>query len=155
MKKTAIVLLALVVSLFQGCNSEELLSPEEQLSQDIEIIQAFVNENGIDAAQHSSGLFYVIHEQGTGINPNLNNQVRVNYKGNILGNSQVFDSGESVTFPLRNLIAGWQIGFPLLQSGGKATLYIPSGLGYGSNGAGNTIPANANLVFEVDLLEVL
>jgi FKBP-type peptidyl-prolyl cis-trans isomerase FkpA/FKBP-type peptidyl-prolyl cis-trans isomerase FklB len=51
------------------------------------------------------------------------------------------------------LIQGWQIGFTLLNKGSKATLYVPSSLGYGPNGYPPSIPANANLVFEIELID--
>jgi FKBP-type peptidyl-prolyl cis-trans isomerase FkpA/FKBP-type peptidyl-prolyl cis-trans isomerase FklB len=68
----------------------------------------------------------------------------------------IFDSHPvtAVTFPsLSGLIQGWQIGFQLLGQGSIATLYIPSGLGYGPSGSG-PIPANANLIFDVSLVGV-
>jgi len=77
----------------------------------------------------------------------------VNYTGRLLSNGNIFDSSAApVQFPLTNLILGWQIGFPLMPKGSIATLYIPSGYGYGSNGAGASIPPNANLIFNVELI---
>jgi FKBP-type peptidyl-prolyl cis-trans isomerase FkpA len=85
--------------------------------------------------------------------------VTVKYTGKFLNegvapaNSDIFDQATTpVTFDLAALIAGWQIGFQLLPKGSKATLYIPSGLAYGKGG--NSIPGNANLFFEVELIDV-
>jgi FKBP-type peptidyl-prolyl cis-trans isomerase len=59
-----------------------------------------------------------------------------------------------VTFRLTSLIKGWQIGFPLLRVGSKATLYVPSVLAYGRRGYPPRIPENANLIFDVELIKI-
>ncbi|MTI22042.1 hypothetical protein E1176_13510 [Fulvivirga sp. RKSG066] len=101
-----------------------------------------------------NGLRYVINASGEGSNPNICNSVTVNYVGKLMSNGSVFDkSSNPVTFPLSALITGWQIGIPLIASGGEVTLYIPSVYAYGSRGSGS-IPPNANLIFDIDLLEV-
>ena len=104
---------------------------------------------------------YVITTAGTGAKPALTNSVVVKYSGKFLNDgvtlakSVEFDgSTTAVTFKLSSLIVGWKIGFQLLPKGSKATLYIPSGLAYGKNGAGSSIPANANLFFDVELIDV-
>ena len=62
-------------------------------------------------------------------------------------------SGTPVSFFLSQVIKGWQEGIPLIKKGGKATLLIPSSLGYGSHSAGS-IPANSVTIFEVELVDV-
>jgi FKBP-type peptidyl-prolyl cis-trans isomerase FkpA/FKBP-type peptidyl-prolyl cis-trans isomerase FklB len=72
----------------------------------------------------------------------------------LLTTGEVFDQAVNpVSFPLNSLIQAWQIAFPLLSKGSKATLYVPSGLGYGERGSGTSIPRNANLVFDVELID--
>jgi len=138
------------------CNYELNLTgiDSTQLEEDITAIDAYLSENNIENVQeHESGLRYVINEQGTGENPELCSQVTVNYQGQLMSDGTVFDQSQNpVTFPLRNLIYGWQIGIPLLQAGGSITLYIPSVYAYGSRGSGESIPPNANLIFEIDLV---
>jgi len=77
-----------------------------------------------------------------------------NYTGTLFDGT--FFDGTTTTpasFRLSQLIEGWQIGFQLLPEGSTAVLYIPSGLGYGKKGGGS-IPPNANLIFDVELVQV-
>jgi FKBP-type peptidyl-prolyl cis-trans isomerase FkpA len=71
----------------------------------------------------------------------------------------VFDSsvqrGEPIKFPLKNVIMGWQEGVAMMSEGGKATLVVPSDLGYGDNGSPPVIPPGATLTFEVELIKVM
>jgi len=71
----------------------------------------------------------------------------------------VFDSsikrGEPATFPLNGVIACWTEGVQTMKPGGKATFVCPANLAYGANGSPPTIPAQATLVFDVELLEIV
>jgi len=66
------------------------------------------------------------------------------------------DRGQPFSFPLggQRVIRGWDQGVAGMKVGGKRTLIIPPDMGYGARGAGNVIPPNATLVFDVELLEV-
>ena len=139
--------------LLSACGDDEL-SPAEQLQNDIALIENYLDDNNITYESDVSGLRYVIHEQGDGGAPNANSTVRVAYEGRFLTDQQVFDSSDDISFSLRNVIVGWQIGIPLVNEGGRITLYIPSGLAYGRAGIRGIIPANANLIFDVDLFEI-
>lgn len=125
---------------------------QAQLEADVDSIDAYLESNDIDAQVHPSGIRYVINEQGSGAKPTICDLVVVNYEGRFLESGEVFDSSSSpVQLAVRNLITGWQVGIPLLQTGGTITLYIPSGLAYGERGAGDVIPPDANLIFEIEL----
>ncbi len=126
----------------------------EQVAIDSVAIDSYLAANNIKAEKGSRGLRYVITKMGSGQKPSLESTVKVNYKGMLLDNGSVFDQSQApIEFPLSNLIQGWQIGFQLLPKGSKATLYIPSTLGYGQNGSPPVIPANANLIFDVELID--
>lgn len=82
--------------------------------------------------------------------------VTVNYCGVGMTGQSVFDSswsrGEPITFPLDNLIPGWQEGIPGMKVGGQRLLVIPGELGYGETGAPGIAP-NETLVFVIELLD--
>jgi len=104
-----------------------------------------------------TGLKYYINEQGTGEIPVANDYVYVNYYGTLTDKTMFdnsFQKGMPFPFPLKQgrVIPGWDEGIGLLNVGTKATLFIPSELGYGENGAPPTIPGGAELVFYVELV---
>ncbi len=94
---------------------------------------------------------------GIGRQATSESTVLVHYHGT-LADGTVFDSSvernEPIKFPLQNVIRGWQEGVAMMKVGGAAKLTCPSAIAYGSRGAGNVIPPNATLVFEVELLAV-
>ena len=105
-----------------------------------------------------SGLLYRIDREGDGAQATADTDVvLVNYEGkNRAG--KVFDSSyereEPISFPLNGVIKGWTEGMKLVKAGGQITLWIPSALAYGENGAGADIGPNEALEFKVELLEV-
>jgi FKBP-type peptidyl-prolyl cis-trans isomerase FkpA len=100
-----------------------------------------------------TGLGFHIHHEGTGRKPAIGTPVMVNYVGR-LRDGTVFDqSKQPVRFVVGQLIPGMNAGLQLLGDGGKATLYIPPRLGYGSRAAG-PIPANSGLIFDVEVVTV-
>lgn len=109
------------------------------------------------AFQTDTGLVYQEIEAGTGDSPASTSTVRVHYHGKFL-DGKVFDSslerGEPVSFPLNQVIQGWQEGLQLMKVGGKGQFVIPSELAYGDKGAPPTIPPSATLVFDVQLLAI-
>jgi peptidylprolyl isomerase len=106
-----------------------------------------------------SGLKYSDFVVGEGASPETGQSVIVHYTG-WLEDGTKFDSsldrGEPFTFQIGTgqVIAGWDEGVATMKVGGKRQLIIPPDLGYGEQGAGNVIPANATLIFEVELLDV-
>src|SRR4051812_7538560 len=97
--------------------------------------------------------------EGMGRSPAAGDTVIVHYTG-WLEDGTKFDSSldrrEPFSFVLGRgqVIKGWDEGVAKMRVGEKARLTIPAALGYGARGAGGVIPPNANLIFEVELLEV-
>ncbi|MDO5759940.1 MAG: FKBP-type peptidyl-prolyl cis-trans isomerase [Bacteroidota bacterium] len=111
------------------------------------------NENVVETP---SGLQYTVISEGAGAKPKATDKVRVHYHGTLL-NGTVFDSsvqrGESIVFPLNQVIAGWTEGVQLMNVGSKYRFFIPADLAYGNQPVGN-IPAGSTLIFEVELLGI-
>ncbi|MGZ5381659.1 MAG: FKBP-type peptidyl-prolyl cis-trans isomerase [Thermoanaerobaculia bacterium] len=110
-----------------------------------------------------SGLQYEDTQEGTGASPKTGQTCVMHYTGWLWENGakgKKFDSsvdrGQPFVFPLGQgrVIKGWDEGVATMKIGGKRTLLIPPGLGYGARGAGGAIPPNATLLFEVELLGV-
>lgn len=107
----------------------------------------------------ASGLKYIDVVEGKGASPTKGGGVTVHYTGYLLDGKK-FDSSVdrnqpfSFTIGIGQVIKGWDEGVLTMKVGGKRKLIIPSDLGYGARGAGNVIPPNAELVFDVELLGV-
>ena len=110
-----------------------------------------------------SGLQIIDTKAGTGASPKPGQTCVMHYTGWLYENGakgKKFDSsvdrGEPFEFKigLRQVIAGWDEGVASMKVGGKRTLIIPAALGDGAQGAGNVIPPNATLMFDVELLGV-
>jgi FKBP-type peptidyl-prolyl cis-trans isomerase len=125
-----------------------------QLKNEVSYIQAYLNDNSITAVKHPSGVFYRINELGEGAFPTWSSGVLVDYEGKLIESGEVFDQGLGRSFVLSELIDGWQIGLQQVREGGSVSLYIPSTFGYGPEGAGTSIPANASLEFDISLISV-
>ena len=107
----------------------------------------------------SDGLKYTDILVGTGASPQNGQSVTVNYVGT-LENGKKFDAsadhGGTFTFTIGvgQVIRGWDEGVASMKVGGKRRLIVPPELGYGSQGAGDVIPPNSTLIFEVELLKI-
>lgn len=97
---------------------------------------------------------------GTGDEVKAGDKVTIHYTG-WLTNGKMFDSsktggGKPITFPLKSLIKGWQVGVPGMKKGGIRRLEIPYNLAYGEAGTPDgTIPPKATLVFEIELIGIV
>jgi FKBP-type peptidyl-prolyl cis-trans isomerase len=123
-------------------------------------LKRYIKDNNVTVKPTATGLYYIEDSEGEGAQAVAGKKVKVHYTGYLL-NGQKFDSsvdrGQPFEFTLGQgqVIPGWDEGIALMKVGGKAKLIIPSKLGYGARGAGQSIPPNSTLVFEVELLEVL
>ena len=120
---------------------------------DRQTIHKYITDSSLTVDSTTSGLYYMIADSGTGIHPNLLSVITVLYKG-YFTNGNIFSQtvrSTAVSFPLNQLILGWQYGIPLIKKGGKIKLLIPSRLAYGCNSSG--IPANSVVIFDVELID--
>ena len=104
-----------------------------------------------------SGLQYKVLKSGNGATPKASDSVECHYEGRLISGT-VFDSsyqrGETATFGVTQVIAGWVEALQLMKEGDKWQLYIPYNLAYGERGAGAQIPPFATLIFDVELVKV-
>ena len=105
----------------------------------------------------ASGLQYQVLRDGNGKQPKATDQVECHYEGTLIDGTK-FDSsyvrGQTATFPLNQVIAGWTEGLQLMLEGAKYRFFIPYQLAYGERGAGASIPPYAALIFDVELVAV-
>ncbi len=113
-----------------------------------------------DSQTLPSGLRIVTTQVGPGAKPERAQKVKVHYHGWLAETGEQFDSSSNRGTPLEfmlgtgRVIRGWDEGLMQLTKGSKARLYIPAALGYGTSGAGRVIPPNADLVFDVWLVDI-
>lgn len=171
---TLVVLLSMVL-MFSGClKTVEPMTPEDNLKQelanvdktqleiDFKIIDDSLARWGLTPVilKEPNGVRYEVKTMGNGVKPVLSNKIRIKYSGRLLSTGKTFDSRASTDFYLYNLVTGFQTTMPLIPKGSVVTLYIPSGYGYGpydfrDNSGSVLIPKNSNLIFDVELLDVL
>ena len=136
-----------------SCNDQA-----SQAEKDAIIIDDYALANGLTIQKTASGLAYFLEKDGSGLQPNISSSVRVHYEGFLLDGTKFdssIDRGFPSTFPLTNVIKGWQEGIPLVKEGGRIVLIIPSALAYGGNPpSGSVIGKNEVLRFNVDLINV-
>jgi FKBP-type peptidyl-prolyl cis-trans isomerase FkpA len=121
-----------------------------------DVIEKAAKEKG--AVKTESGMVYIPLKEGKGDSPAETDKVKVNYRGTLVDGKE-FDSSykrnQPAEFPLNGVIKCWTEGLQKMKPGGQAKLYCPPSIAYGERGAGGMIPANATLIFEVELLDVM
>lgn len=156
------VLIATAGLLTTACNKDnEIVSPpaKDYSAIDDAIIQKYFADSAITTAKKSvSGLYYVpVVTNPTAVQAVAYNTVDVKYTGRFM-DGKVFDTSGSRSFSFvlgqHQVIAGWDEGIALMHKGDKAVLVIPSALAYGAGGAGQTIPPNTVIRFNVELVNV-
>ncbi|MFY0567254.1 FKBP-type peptidyl-prolyl cis-trans isomerase [Archangium lansingense] len=121
--------------------------------------QKFLENAGKEkgATKLPSGVVYKELKAGSGATPKASDTVKVNYRGTLITGLE-FDSsykrGEPAEFPLGGVIPCWTEGVQKMKVGGKAQLVCPAKVAYGEQGSPPTIPPNATLVFEIELLSI-
>jgi FKBP-type peptidyl-prolyl cis-trans isomerase len=118
----------------------------------------FMKKNGTrpEVKTLANGIQYEIITEGTGESPAVKDDITVHYAGTLINGTE-FDSSykrnQPITFPLGNLIKGWQEVIPFMKKGAKYKMVLPYNYAYGERGAGAGIPPYATLIFEVELLD--
>jgi|SRR5215217_9062912 len=131
-----------------SCPPVTVTAPDSQVA----ALQHYIDTAGIVAVKDPRGFFYAIDDSGVSTRPTPCSGITINYKGTLL-NGNTFDSGHDISMLVSGLINGWQEGVPLIKKGGRIRLYLPPYLGYGASST-TAIPANSNLIFNIELLDV-
>ena len=137
---------------FEGAREKRIAEAKKRVEEELDKLAKGFKKT-------DSGLRYQIVQEGNGKKAEKGKKVSVHYKGQ-LADGTVFDSSYSrkqpidFTLGIGQVIPGWDEGIQLLKVGDKARLVIPSHLAYGSQGAGGVIPPDANLIFDVELMDV-
>lgn len=105
-------------------------------------------------AKTGSGLGTLQLRPGAPAHPAASDGVKVNYIGYLATTGEVFDQGMGVEFPVQGVIPGFSEGLMTMGKGGISRLCIPAALGYGAKATG-PIPANADLVFQVEVVDIV
>lgn len=146
-----------VIMTSAGClKSNNSICTNKLPSSEQSAIQAYAATNGYAMTAHSSGIYYQVTTAGGGASPLPGSKIFVRYTGKLIANGVIFDQQTDHTqtgWVLSTLIPGWQIGLSLVTEGGSIRLIIPSSLAYGCTGFA-TIPKDAVLFFEIDLVDV-
>lgn len=155
LKRTGLFFVSFIAILvFNGCSKDKSCKPKS-VESEVPQMQAFAASNGINAAVHSSGLYYEIISPGNGSAASSNSMIKITYTGKLM-NGTTFDemtSPNAQAWPLTDLIKGWSIGIPLIKEGGRIKMIIPSSLAYGCEQY-YSIPGNSVLYFDVTLVDV-
>ena len=150
----------IVTEFFQQQEEKQRAAAAEKYKENKEKGEAWLAEKAMEEGVVSlpSGLMYQVLNEGSGKKPTAEDTVECHYEGRLIDGT-VFDSsykrGESATFPLNGVIAGWTEGVQLMSEGAKYRFFIPYQLAYGERGAGSAIPPFAALVFDVELIKVM
>lgn len=145
---------AAMMKLSEERQKEMKVAADKNKTQSSDFLEKNKSADGVKVT--GSGLQYKILNPGSGPSPKIEDTVVVHYKGTLVDGTE-FDSSYKrnapAEFPLRGVIPGWSEGIQLLKKGGKATFYVPPELGYGDRSR-QQIPANAVLIFDVELLDI-
>lgn len=138
-----------------SCKKEPTISAEEQTKKDDKLITDFAAKNNLTLTKHSSGVYYQIISQGSGVSAVGSSTITANYEGRLLDGT-VFDktTTKPLVFSLRDVINGWQAGIQLVQKGGKIRLLVPSRLAYGGHPPTSAIPMYAVLDFTIEVVDI-
>ena len=143
----------------QSCNKDT------QLDDDLDIIKAYLDSHGIDA-QKKQSVYYEILEEGSGAQCKAGDLVACKYVLTTISHPDVVeDHTDAVAYEVQlpsvvpsgdpGVVPGFQIALTLLKEGGKGRFYVPSSLAYGESSFGKNSEQNCNLIYEIELCEII
>lgn len=155
MKLFSILLAAALSVVLGACQAETSTSETNAAPKDATVMSERITEfEKIDTVvgegrEAEAGLTVIVHYTGWLFDPSAEDKKGKKFDSSV-------DRGQPFEFPLGQgmVIQGWDQGFAGMKIGGKRTLMIPSEMGYGARGAGGVIPPNADLIFDVELLDL-
>ena len=155
LKIAAIAALGLVA--LAGCDKKPASHPAKTYDLSPQANASFIADFAARKGVHKTadGLLYRVVKAGQGAGAQSPADIAtVTYKGSRI-DGKVFDQQEKpVDFPIGRLIPGWVEALSMMKEGDEWELVVPANLGYGADGAGDAIPPNQTLVFEMTLLKV-
>ena len=155
----AIFSLSLGLMLFSGCAKKDNVALLEDASGVVDNqIEQYLRSHNIEALRDATGLYFQILDPGDSVHYmlSLDNIPTIMYTRRLLNDKLIDVSLSPTNFnnrPLKDHIAGWQIGLQKIAKGGKILLIIPPSLGFGSVKVDDEIPANSVLVCELTLVD--
>ena len=144
---------------FQRIQDQQKAKAAEQASKRMALAEQFMKANAErdEVTVTDTGLQYEVLEAGSGASPGLTSTVVTHYHGTFVDGT-VFDSsverGEPAEFGVNQVIPGWTEALQLMSVGDKWRIACPPKLAYGEQGAGDSIPPNTALVFEIHLIDI-
>ncbi len=147
---------ALMMLWLESCNNTPTSFDQvAQYKKDLATIDQYLKSNSIQATELSQGVWFINDSYSNGFRPTYRDSIKVNYKLRLLHDNTIVDQSTSpVYFTLNSLISGVQIAMPQFAKGSSGRIFIPSFYGYGNTATGK-VPANSNLIFEFDLIDVI
>lgn len=158
----------MAVMVFFSCDDgSDNLNKEKELR----LLKQYLEANNITVEPESSGLYYILSKEGSGTSPGINDWVIIRYTARLI-NNRIFDTTDESTAISNNIystsilygdkrmeiqqmgLTGVREGLLLMKEGGRASLIIPSFIGYGSDGMGS-VPGYTTLIYDIELLKVI
>lgn len=130
---------------------------QQQLSQDIQAIEEYLEENNINYQTDPSGVRYTVVESGSGSNPTFCSNINISYESRVLGAAETFNFANDAQLTMSgNIFLGWKFGISNMNQGADYRLFVPSGLAYGKAGlmrqdSSFVVEPNTNIEFRIRL----
>ena len=149
--------LVLCVAMFLSCDTDNVFDEEEQLRNDVALIERYISDNNINAFAFDNGIHIAVQNQGSGSNARFGDSVIFHYRGYLLDGTE-FETTEGrapwdIVVGRGDNVSAWNFAFRELNAGTIATIFVPSGLGFGNNRRTN-VPPNSVLIYDVTILDI-